>query len=58
VTGRDSDLKKILTTRGSAITLCHVTGLPRGASWGEDGTIVFATSEGSQGLRADAASWA
>ncbi|MBK5294793.1 MAG: serine/threonine-protein kinase, partial [Acidobacteriia bacterium] len=34
-------LKKVLTDGGAAVTLCDAPGL-RGASWGEDGTIVAA----------------
>jgi serine/threonine-protein kinase len=35
-------LKKVLVEGGRPITICQVTGNNRGASWGEDGRIVFA----------------
>ena len=38
------ELKKVPITGGAAISLCKVNGNPRGASWGVDNTIVFATS--------------
>jgi serine/threonine protein kinase/Tol biopolymer transport system component len=46
----NSDLKKVPIAGGPAITLCHVGGVPLGASWGDDNTIVFATSDPSTGL--------
>jgi len=48
----NSQLKKIAVTGGPAITLCETDGPPRGASWGDDGTIVFATSNETTGLLA------
>jgi serine/threonine protein kinase/WD40 repeat protein len=36
-------LKKVAITGGPAVTLCRVTGQPRGATWGPDGTIIFST---------------
>ena len=39
------ELKKVPTGGGTPITICRVTGGPRGASWGSDGNIVFATAE-------------
>ncbi len=45
-----SDLKKVSIAGGPAITVCHVGGVPLGASWGDDNTIVFATSDPSTGL--------
>jgi serine/threonine-protein kinase len=44
------DLKKVSMTGGPPITLCRVTGTSRGASWGTDDTIVFATSDTASGL--------
>ncbi len=44
------ELKKVSVTGGPAITLCRFTGGPRGASWGDDDTIVFATADASAGL--------
>src|SRR5262249_44106304 len=43
-------LQKVSIAGGAPITLCHVNGLPRGASWGDDGTIVFATVDPATGL--------
>jgi serine/threonine-protein kinase len=46
-----TQLKKIAITGGPAVTLCPFDGSgPRGAAWGADGTIVFATSDTSSGL--------
>jgi eukaryotic-like serine/threonine-protein kinase len=42
-------LKKVSVTGGAPVTLCRIDGIQRGATWGEDGTIVFATSV-SRGL--------
>jgi serine/threonine-protein kinase len=39
-------LKKVSITGGPSVTICMVPqGLPGGASWGSDGTIVFASGE-------------
>jgi serine/threonine-protein kinase len=46
------ELKKINVTGGAAITLCRLTGAARGATWGSDGTIVFATADLTTGLLA------
>ena len=43
-------LKKISLSGGPSIPLCRFEGLPRGASWGADDTIVFATSDPATGL--------
>ena len=45
-----NDLKKVSMTGGPAVTLCPFSATPRGASWGSDDTIVFATSDPSTGL--------
>jgi hypothetical protein len=46
-----SELKKVSVTGGSAVTVCPLTGPgPRGASWGDDNTIVFATNDLNTGL--------
>jgi eukaryotic-like serine/threonine-protein kinase len=37
----DGKLKKIAVQGGAAVTLCDVLGGARGASWSEDGTIIF-----------------
>src|SRR5207244_2397410 len=42
-----SGLKKVSVTGGSPVSVCPITGTPRGASWGPDDTIVFATSAGA-----------
>src|SRR5205814_6465212 len=39
----DGKLKKISVEGGAAVTLCDILSM-RGASWGEDGNIVFASS--------------
>jgi eukaryotic-like serine/threonine-protein kinase len=45
------ELKKVPVTGGPAITICRFTGPgPRGASWGDDNTIVFATNDRKTGL--------
>ena len=44
------EIKKISTTGGPATTVCQVTGILRGASWGDDNTIVFATTDLTAGL--------
>ncbi len=43
-------LKKISIAGGSAVTICPIKGDPRGASWGDDDAIVFATNDTSTGL--------
>ena len=42
-------LKKVPVTGGPVITICQ-SRIPRGASWGDDGTIVFATQDTATGL--------
>jgi len=44
-------LKKVAITGGPPVTLCLVQGEPRGATWSEDGTIVFATNGLDAGLQ-------
>jgi serine/threonine-protein kinase len=44
------ELKKVSMDGGPPITLCRYNGAPRGASWGADGTIVFATTDPTTGL--------
>ena len=46
-----TELKKVSITGGPAITLCRYTAAPRGASWGEDDTIIFASSDTTTGLQ-------
>ena len=43
-------LKKVPVTGGPPVTICQITTNPRGATWGRDGTIVFATSDSTSGL--------
>ena len=51
-------LKKVAVTGGPAVTLATLDGSgPRGATWGPDDTIIFATNSGTTGLqRIDVAS--
>src|SRR5262249_59716652 len=44
------ELKKVPLDGGPPITLCRIEGAPRGASWGSDNNIVFATSDVKTGL--------
>jgi len=44
-------LKKVSLTGGPAVTIGHLDAFPRGATWGPDGTIVFATTNGTTGLQ-------
>ena len=45
--GAATALKKVAITGGPAVTLGRPDGTPRGASWGADGTIIFATTMSS-----------
>jgi hypothetical protein len=51
-------LKKVAVTGGPAVTLATIDGSgPRGATWGPNDTIIFATNSGTTGLqRVDLAS--
>ena len=44
-------LKKVAITGGPAVTLGRTDGPTRGASWGADGTIIFATIRVTTGLQ-------
>jgi len=44
-------LKKVAITGGPAVNVSKVDGIGRGATWGEDGTIVFATLGMATGLQ-------
>jgi serine/threonine-protein kinase len=44
-------LKKVAITGGPAVTVCALQGPPRGATWGPDGTIIFATQASANGLQ-------
>ena len=43
-------LKKVSIAGGPVISLCQVSGVPLGATWGDDNTIAFATNSPSTGL--------
>jgi hypothetical protein len=43
-------LKKVAVSGGAPVTLCRISGVPRGASWGQGDTIVFATNDRASGL--------
>ncbi|MBI3048472.1 MAG: protein kinase [Acidobacteria bacterium] len=43
-------LKKVAITGGPPVQLSAVTGNPRGATWDEDDTVIFATSDPATGL--------
>ena len=45
-------LKKVAITGGPPVTIARVDGVtPRGATWGPDGTIIFATNAPATGLQ-------
>ena len=44
-------LKKVAITGGSPVTLCVIQGVPRGATWSENGTVIFATNAPATGLQ-------
>ena len=46
----NTELKKVSIAGGAPITLCEFSGIPLGASWGDDNTITFATSTPRTGL--------
>jgi len=48
-------LKKVAVTGGPALTLATLDSNPRGATWGPDDTIIYATSNGATGLQRVAA---
>ncbi len=43
----ENKLKKVAASGGEPVTLCEAR-LPRGASWGADGTILFTQGEGNE----------
>jgi eukaryotic-like serine/threonine-protein kinase len=47
----NQQLQKILASGGPPIELARVDGVSRGATWGPDGTIVYATSNTATGLQ-------
>ena len=46
----DGELKKVPTSGGAVASVAKVSGTPVGASWSDDGEIVFATSDYTSGL--------
>jgi serine/threonine-protein kinase len=44
-------LKKVAITGGPALTICGLDSASRGATWGDDDSIVFATAAPSTGLQ-------
>ena len=44
-------LKKVAITGGPALPLCPLDGTSRGATWGGDGSIIFATAVPTTGLQ-------
>ena len=44
------EMRKVSVTGGPSTVIARVTAPPRGAAWGDDDRIVFATSETSTGL--------
>ena len=54
--GPQGNLMKVAIRGGPAVRLCPIVGMPLGASWGDDNTIVFATEEPGVGLRQVSAS--
>ena len=44
-------LKKVAITGGPAVTLATLDGVPRGATWGPDDTIIVATNDVATGLQ-------
>jgi serine/threonine-protein kinase len=45
-----NELRKVAIAGGPPVTLCPIVTAPRGASWGPDDTIVFATADPTTGL--------
>jgi serine/threonine-protein kinase len=43
----EAALKKVPTIGGEAVTICRIASVPRGSTWLEDNTIVFATNDAS-----------
>ena len=48
--GTDTPLRKAAIGGGPLGVICHVSGTMRGASWGDDDRIVFATDDPATGL--------
>jgi serine/threonine-protein kinase len=45
-----TSIKKVLAEGGPAIKVATIVGLPRGAAWGRENTIAFATSDTTTGI--------
>ncbi len=48
--GASGEMRKVSIAGGPALSLCPSVAAPRGASWGPDDSIIFATSDTSTGL--------
>ena len=44
-------IKKVAIAGGPPVTVCATQGVPRGAAWSEDGTVIFATTAPLSGLQ-------
>jgi serine/threonine-protein kinase len=49
--GSSVGLKKVAITGGAVVPICALDGQSRGATWSDDGSIIFATSLPSTGLQ-------
>jgi eukaryotic-like serine/threonine-protein kinase len=49
--GSSVGLKKVSITGGAILPICGLDGQSRGATWSDDGSIIFATSQLSTGLQ-------
>ncbi len=48
----NNEIRKVSVTGGPSVPVCAVSGAPRGANWGPDNIIVFATGVPATGLMA------
>jgi serine/threonine-protein kinase len=48
---RNTTMKKVAITGGPSVTVCVIDGASRGATWGGDGTVIFATLASETGLQ-------
>jgi hypothetical protein len=44
-------LREVAITGGPPVTVCAIEGIPKGATWSEDGTVIFATNAPATGLQ-------
>ena len=49
--GSSVGLKKVAITGGAVLPICPIDGQSRGATWSDDGSIIFATSLAATGLQ-------